>query len=221
MSLYRYVGVIAPGMSFPRRVALVAVARSLDVTTSVDEPIEELEAELRSLPEPVPSRAAIRRRVAETTADLEAKRERAATLRGRLQETADESIETEYRAAIRSLSEAETEHVAAVESLENARESARKARDVRDRRFRLEDRLANLRRTARTELVDAVSSDVDAALSRLPKRDPASFEDADSVSAALALARVGRLGTPIVLACRRFPDRGAAERWLGTPVYWV
>lgn len=219
MSLHRHVGIIAPGLSLSRRAALVATARSLDVTTSVDESIRETEAELRSLSEPVPPRAELRRRVAETAADLETKRERVATLRGRLRATDDGSVEAEYRDAIRDLSEAETEHTAATEALEAARDRARSARDVRDRRLRLEDRLENLERTARSELVSAVSPAVDAALSALPNRDPASFDGADPISAALALVRVARIEMPMVLACRRFPDRDSAERWLEAPVY--
>ena len=122
MSLHRHVGLIAPGLSIPRQAALVAVARSLNITTSVDGSIRETEAELRSLSESVPSRAELRRRVAETAADLETKRERVATLRGQLRATNDDSVEAEYRNAIRSLSEAETEHDAAMEALAAARD---------------------------------------------------------------------------------------------------
>jgi hypothetical protein len=219
--LYNHVGVIAPGLSLSRRRALVAAARSLEMTTSVEEAIDETEAELQSLSGSVPSRADARRRVAETSADLEAKRERVATIRGRLQETSDGSIQAEYRSAIRELSEAETEHAAAKEALNDARNRARNAWDTRDCRLRLEDRLRNLERTARAELRAAVSPAVEAALSALPNRDFASFESADPVSAALALVRTGRIETPVVLACRRFADRGAAERWLESPVYRI
>lgn len=219
MSLHRHVGLIAPGLSIPRQAALVAVARSLNITTSVDGSIRETEAELRSLSESVPSRAELRRRVAETAADLETKRERVATLRGQFRATNDDSVEAEYRNAIRSLSEAETEHDAAMEALAAARDRSRTARDVRDRRLRLEDRIKNLERTAQSELASAVSERVDTALSALPERDPPSFDGADPISAALALARVGRIETPIALACRRFPDRDSAERWLAAPVY--
>lgn len=221
MSLFDYVGVIAPGLSLSRRPALVATARSLDVATSVDESIREIEDELRSLPDPIPARTTLRRRVAETAADLETKRERVATIRGRLRETNDGSVEVEYRAAIRALSEAETEHAAAIEDLEAARDRARAARDTRDHRLRLEDRRENLKRTARDELVQEISPTVEAALSELPNRDPVSFEDADPVSAALALARAGLIEIPITLACRRFSGRDSAERWLDVPVYRI
>jgi hypothetical protein len=221
VSLYGYVGVIAPGLSLSRRDALVAAARSIGVETSVDSAIEELRSELRSLSEPVPSRADARRRVAETESQLQARRERVATIRGRMQEADDGDLEAEYRAAIRALSEAETEHAAATEALAEARERARSARDSRDRMFRLEDRLGNLKRRARRELVAEVTPAVDAAVSDLPDRETDSFRGADPVSAALALVRVGRIERPIVLACRRFPDRDSAERWLRAPVYRI
>lgn len=221
MSLHRYVAVIAPGMSFPRREALIATARSRGVTTSVDESIREIETELKSLPEPVPSRTELRRQVAETEANLEAKRERVATLRGRLQETDDGSIEDEYRAAIRSLSEAQTRHNAAVEALEEARNRARTVRNARERRLRLTDRLENLERTARSELVATIRPSVEAELCELPKRSFDSLDDADPVSTALVLVRIGVIETPITLACRRFPDRDTAERWLEAPVYRI
>jgi DNA repair exonuclease SbcCD ATPase subunit len=221
VSLYGYVGVIAPGLSLSRRDALVAAARSIGVETSVDSAIEELRSELRSLSEPVPSRADARRRVAETESQLQARRERVATIRGRMQEADDGDLEAEYRAAIRALSEAETEHAAATEALAEARERARRARDSRDRMLRLEDRLGNLKRRARRELVAEVTPAVDAAVSDLPDREADSFRSVDPVSAALALVRVGRIERPIVLACRRFPDRDSAERWLRAPVYRI
>lgn len=221
MNLHDHVAVIAPGLSLRRREALIATGRSLDVSTSVDSAIKGVREKLDSLPEPVPSRADARLQVAETATELEAKRERVATLRGRLQETDDGTVRAEYRRAIRELTEAETEHIAAKEALETARERARTARDSRDRRLRLEDRLGNLRRTARAELVEAVEPAANTATAAAPACDAETFREADPVSAALALARVGRIEKPIVLACRRFSNRDTAERWLETPVYRI
>jgi chromosome segregation ATPase len=219
VSLHEHVAVIAPGISLRRRAALVATARSLDVETSVDAEISAVRSRLRDAPEPVPPRREARRRVAETRSELEAQRERVATARGRMQAEDDDEDDTEYRAAIQALSEAETEHVAAREALAAAREQARAARDDRDERLRLEDRRDNLRRQARRELVASIRPAADAAVSALPAREVDGFEDAGGVSAALALARVARLERPVVLACRRFPDRDAAERWLRAPVH--
>jgi hypothetical protein len=214
-----HVAVIAPGLSLRRRAALVATARSLDVGASVDSEIDAIRSELRDAPEPVPPRREARRRVAETRSELEAKRERVATARGRMQAGNDDDGGSEYRAAIQALSEAETEHAAAREALATARERAQAARDERDQRLRLEDRLGNLQRQARRELVAAIRPAVDAAVSALPAREPDDFEDACGVSAALALVRVARIERPVVLACRRFPDRDTAERWLRAPVH--
>jgi len=217
VSLYRRVRLIAPGIDLDRPRALAAAARSRGETTSVDAALRETREALAGLsPPPVPDRAARRRRVTEMAADLERHRERVATLRGRVR--AGDDVDAEYRDAIRTLSEVETELAAAEEALETARERAREARDVRERRLRLQDRCSNLERTARGELRAAVLSDLEGALAALPARDPPSFEAADPVSAALALVRIGRIERPVTLACRRFPDRGSAERWLGTPV---
>lgn len=219
MSLYHHVSVVAPGMALRRRAALLATARSLGVTTSVDAELRAARERLADLEESVPSLAAARRRVAETGADLEGHRERVATLRGRLRERDDEALAEEYRGAIRSLSEAETEHAAAREALADARSAARSARDVRERRLSLEDRIGNLERTAREERVRQVRPAVEEALVDLPGRTVGAFPEADPVAAALAVVRVGRVRIPIVLACRRFPDAPTAESWLGTPVY--
>lgn len=219
MSLYDHVAVVAPGLTLDRREALVATTRSRGATTSVDDELRSARDRLADLGAPVPSLAAVRRQVAETEADLDAKRERVATLRGRLQETDDPALEDEYRSAIRALSEAETEHTAAREALADARERAREARDERETRFRLEDRVANLQRRAREELIDTVRPWADSAVRAVPGAEATSFEAAAPVTAALALVRVGRIRTPVVLACRRFERESAAEAWLGSPVY--
>ncbi|WP_181693008.1 hypothetical protein [Natronomonas sp. LN261] len=208
-------------MSLSRQDALVAAARSVGIETSVDAELRTLRTELETLPETVPSRIEARRRVAETASELEAKRERVATLRGWMQAAADDAIAAEYRSAIRTLSEAETEHAAAREGLAAVRRRARTARDARNRRLRIEDRLGNAERTARRELREAILPRVDAAVSELPGNTVGGYDDTDAVSAALALVRAGRTERPIVLACGRFPDRDTAERWLGAPAYRI
>lgn len=218
MSLRDHVGVVAPGLSLDRRAALVAAARSRGLTAGVDAELREARERLTDLGAPVPSLADARRRVAEADSDLEARRERVATLRGRLQESDDGAVAEEYRAAIRSLSEAETERAAAEEALAEARNRAREARDEREERLRLEDRVANLERRARQELADEVRLEVDAAVSAAPGAAASTYGTADSVTAALALVRVGRVRTPVVLACRRFAREVDAEAWLGAPV---
>lgn len=216
--LYDHVAVVAPGLALDRRRALAAAARSRGATTSVDGAIREARARLAGLAEPVPGLADARRRVARREADLEARRERVATLRGRTRESDDEAVLRSFRAAVGELSEAELEYQAAREALAERRAQARRVRDDREHRLRLEDRLGNLERTARRELVGEVQSVVDDAVAALPGGQAGSFDEADVVPAALALVRAGRVRTPVVLACRRFPDRATAESWLGAPV---
>lgn len=218
MSLRDHVGVVAPGLSLDRRELLVAVARSQGVTSAVDDELRAARGRLDDLGEPVPTLADARRRVAEAEAALDERRERVATLRGRLQATDDGAVADAYRAAIRDLSEAETERAAAGEALESARERAREARDEREKRLRLEDRVANLERRAREELVETVRPDVAEAVNAAPGADATGFETAVPVTAALAAIRAGRVRAPVVLACRRFESAAAAETWLGAPV---
>lgn len=224
MTLYDHVAVVAPGLDVDRRAALAAAARSRGVTTSVDDELAAARDRLADLDESVPSPAAARRAVADAESDLTAHRERVATLRGRLEAGSDGGTEAEpavretYRDAVRALSELETEYQAAKERLRTARERARRARDVRERRLGLQDRIGNLERTARDELVAAVRADVDAAVTQVPDGAAASYEAAGPVTAALALVRVGVVRRPVVLACRRFQDAPSAESWLEAPV---
>lgn len=217
MRLHDHVDVVAPGLDLRRRRALAAAARSRGASTSVDEDLRATRDRLRDLGEPVPSLEEARRRVARAESVLDAERERVATLRGRMRES-DGDVASAFRDAIGDLSEAELEYEAAREALAERRTRARRARDLRERRLRLEDRLGNLERTAREELIETVRPAVDAAVPAVPGSGAAAFADADPVTAALALLRVGRVRTPVTLACRRFADEAHAEAWLGTPV---
>lgn len=218
MTLYDHVTLVAPGLTLDRRAALAAAARSLGITTSVDDDLRDARERLAGLDEPVPSPAEVRHEVAETEADLAEHRERVATLRGRLQATDDDGLAADYRRAVRTLSELETEHIAARERLAAARERARDARDVREHRLHFQDRVDNLARTAREELVAAVRPDVDAAVPAVPGSEADCYQGAGPVTAALALLRVGVVRPSVVLACRRFPDAATAEAFLETPV---
>lgn len=190
---------------------------------SVDTELRDVRERLEELGEPtsMPSLTDARRRFAETESILEAERERVATLRGRLQQAGqdDPDVVEAYRTAVRELSEAETEHAAARESLEGIRLRARIARDEREQRLRLKDRIANLERRARAELVAAIHPDVERTVQSVPGSRATTFDEATPVTAALALIRVGVVRSPVVLACRRFPDASSAESWLRAPVY--
>jgi chromosome segregation ATPase len=220
VNLTAQVGVIGPGLTLDRRAALVSAARSRGVTTRVDEELAAARQRLETLEVSTPeaSLEAAKRRVAATESTLEAKRERVAMLRGRMQEATDEGVAAEYQNAIRALSELETEHAAARERLAEVRGRARSARDTRERRLQLEDRIANLERTAREECIGKIRPRVDEAMLDVPGSSADSFTAADPVTAALAVVHVGRVHTPVVLACRRFPDAAAAESWLAAPV---
>jgi hypothetical protein len=218
VSLVDRIGVVAPGLSFDRRGVLAAVARSRGLESEADSALDTAREQLADIEESVPSLADARRRVAETEADLEAERERVAMLRGRATESDDESVAAVYREAIAALSEAETEYAAAHEALETVRRRARSARDRRERRLELQDRVRNLERRARSELAEEVRPAVDETVPTVPDSAAATFADAEPVTAALAALRVGRPKTPVVLACGRFSDASHASAWLHAPV---
>lgn len=172
-----------------RRHAMAAVARSRGHRAPNREQVETLADRLGALDPPAATLTAARERVAEAGADVTA-----------------------------ALSEAETERAAAEQALERARRRAREARDARERRLELEDRVANERRESRAALADAVRERVDAAVVAVPGTSATRLADADPVTARLALARVARLDAPVVLAARRFLDAAAAVGWLDAPV---
>jgi chromosome segregation ATPase len=189
-----------------------------------DDEIESLRDELGAIETPEVAIEDARRRLAEATGQTQELRERMATLRGRLQErtardgdVADIRDELETTAA--RLSEVETERAAAEQRLDRARARRREANAVRDRRLELEDRIGNLERDARATLVDRVRERYETALREVP--DGPEFGDPFAVPAAvaaLAIARIGRLVTPIVYDGARFETATRAAVWLGTPV---
>lgn len=232
-SVHEHVGLVdgRPGQDVrrvQRRVALAAVARSRGHRAPNRDRIDRLERRLADQDPPAVDVRAARERAARTGADVEQRRERVAALRGRveaLREASDEAAAAEAAAdladAATALSEAETERAAAEQTLDRARERAREAREAREHRFDLEDRLANARREARAALADEICDRVVAAVVATPGGRARGLGDADPVTARLALARVARLSAPVVLAARRFPDATAASDWLGAPVIRV
>lgn len=230
-------GFVRPGMGLATRTALAAAGRSRGLSTPVADELDAVRAEMAAVDERLAaSDAPVVRPETEPSSpdtDRERLRERVAELRGRVQalEAADRDpgdARSRLRDAARRLSELETERVAAVET----RERARERRDLRDRRFRLEDREANLERDARAHLVDELRGEYAAALDSLAAigadstgATPAATDhvdgdpfEVDPVSAALAVLRVARIRVPVVLAVDRFDGPAAAARWLGAPV---
>ena len=168
-----------------------------------------------------------RRRLAEAGADVERLREEVATIRGRLQARRDvsadtDAVEAELAERMSRLTEAETDRVAAEQAHEAAERRAREVRAIRQRRLRLQDRVANRRRDARRALVDRVADDFVEAVSAVPgdasvRTDPLAVEG-DPVAAAFAAVRVADLRAPVLDPTARFRSVEAAAAALDCPV---
>lgn len=214
--LFERVGHVHPEMGLRVRTALAEAARTRGLTAPQDDRLARLRAEREAidLDDDGPQRASA------PTEDPEALRERVATLRGRVRaleaEGEDpEAARADLRAAAAKLSAAETTRIAAAES----RRQSRAQRDRRDRRMRLDDRIANLERDARSALVDQVRERYERAVFALdPTADP--FDAAPPV-AALAVLRVGSIDAPVVLETDRFATPAAAAAWIEGPVIRV
>jgi len=223
---------VVPDSTLSVRAALAAAARSRGLTSPVDDALGEAAADLATVDPPPVDCETARRRVAEAGEREAALAERVSELRGRVEalETAAsegdaDAADDERTAAIRELSEVRTERIAAEQALERARETARAARDARERRLRLEDRVANLRRTARAHLAGTMSEEFVGAVAAVPgdgrvTGSPADFEG-DPVTAALAVVRVAAVDAPVVLGCDRFASATAAAERLDAPVLHV
>lgn len=197
-----------PPTSFDRRGALAAAARSLGHESPASDRLADIREELASLPAPGVDLRSARRRVAEAGAEEERLRERVAELRGRLRARREtgadvEAVRAELSDAVARLSEVETERIAAEQALERAEAEARSARDRRERRLELEDRVANLERTVRADLAAAVWDRFREALDAVPGAATAGDEpgayDGDDATAALAVARLAPLDAPVVV----------------------
>lgn len=231
--VHEHVGGVTAGMDLSVRSALAAAARSRGVTAPQDDRIETLRERLATFdPEPVSTRKQ-RRAVAEAGETVEQLRERVAALRGRVRalEEADADAgdaRADLSTAVQRLSEAETDRIAAEQRFDAARAAARETRDARDRRLRLEDRLANCEREARSHLIERVAPDFAEAVAAVPGGDTATtaasatteplLPDVQPVTGALAVARVADLSAPAVLACDRFETPARAADWLDAPV---
>lgn len=225
--VHDHVGSIHPGMGLRTRTALARAARSKGLGTPCDDDLATARERLAELGVEEGDVAAHRRAVADATAETERLRERVAAVRGKLQAARERGTEAagaaaDLEAAIRELSEVETEGAAARQRFRRAREDARQRRDRHERSRRLEDRIANLERDARTHLVERMADRYAAAVADAPGSGGAADPfDADPVTAALAIARVAALSAPVVLACGRFDSAAAASRWLDAPVVRV
>ena len=222
------VGVLHRGVSVSLRAAVAAAARSRGARTRHDDDLKAAEAELSDLAAPDVDLEGARERVSETAADVQRLRERVARASGRVgarrEDGAAETAEAALDEATRELAAVETEHHAAREALERARQRARAARDDRERRLELEDRLANLRRDARRALAERWSARFERALAALPfPGDPAAPTEFDGPgwAGACAAARLAAPGAPLVVGDDLFEESTRASAALDAPVVLV
>ncbi|SDX93612.1 DUF7856 family protein [Halopenitus persicus] len=187
---------------------LAIAARERGHTASVDARLARRRRRLHGIDPPTVDVAEARRRVAETGAEIDRLRERAATIRGELtarRELGEDrgDVREELEGTLAELSEAETSRIAATQDLDRARREARRARDRRERRLELADEVANLERSARRELVEAVHPTFRSALERLPVTVqpgswPTEVRGSSVVAELVAIAIAGRRA-PVVL----------------------
>ncbi|AXG08685.1 DUF7856 family protein [Haloplanus rubicundus] len=220
-----------PPETFDRRAALAAAARALGHASPARSALDEARSELADLSAPSVDVDAARRRVAETGEKEERLRERVAELRGRLQARREidadtTAVEAQLNEATSRLAEAETERIAAEQALERAEAVARDARDSRERRLELEDRVANREREIRRDLAAAVWDRFRAAIRSVPGTAtvgaaPGTY-DGDRVTAALAVARLAPLDAPVVVdGLDRIDGAEAAASILEAPVIYI
>lgn len=228
---HEHVGYVRPDASVSIRTALAAAARSRGLAAPQDDELATVREELADLEPPAVEVEEAREQVAAVEeADLQRLREEVAAHRGAISERSELDADSEPASerlteAAGRLSEVETEKLAAEEALRRARERAREARDVREQRFRLQDRAANLERAAREHLAGRLREEFAAAVEavpgagRVPGR-PSSFEG-DDVTAVLAVARVAELRAPVVVDGELFERARDAADVFGAPVIRV
>lgn len=205
------------------RTELAAAARSRGLTSSVATELTTLHESIDSIEIPSVDLEGPRKRLADATGEEERLEERVAATRGSVQARREvdadptESL-ADLEAAAAELSAARTERIAAEQALERARERAATARDRRERRLELRDRLENRRRDARTELATRTYPAFSQALSAVPggpsaePGDAPSAYDGPSLAASFAAVRVSGMDGPVALG----PDAVTAfERWDG------
>ena len=225
-------GRVPTGTSLQRELA--AAARSRGHESSASDELGRLRGEIAAIEVESADLAAARRRVAEASGEEERLKERVAALRGdararrAVEAETDETLD-ELESAAAELSNAQTERIAAEQALERARERAAAARDERERRLKLEDRLRNRQREARRELAAEVYPAFRDALGTVPGGDPSSFGsgpseyDGPRLAASLAAVRIADLDAPVTLgreAARWLAERGSRspETVLDAPV---
>lgn len=211
--LHGRVGVVTPDVSVQPKTALAVAARSQGLSAPQDDRVEALRAERDAVEIPaVPATPD-----APPADDVTRLRERVAALRGEVQTLESTGHDpTEARDRLRDvagrLAEVETERAAR----QQASERLRAVRDARERRLRIEDRLANAEREARSHLVEQLRQQfTDAVGSLVETDDPV---DAPPDVLALAILRVGDVDAYAIVCVDRFDSPRASAEWLDAPV---
>ena len=220
--LHEYVGHVHPAMGLRTGTALAAAARSRGATTRFDDAIAACRDRLDAMQ---PARPSLPDQPTPVPADdILALRERVAAQRGRVdaRESADsadaEAARADLRETVAELTERVTEQTAAEQARERRRDVARSYRDALAERRRLADRLANLRREARADLVEQFADPFAAAVDTVPGSTPTNPFDADPVTAALAVLSLADVSAPVVLEVNRFPTPLDAAARLDVPL---
>ncbi|MFC5136223.1 MULTISPECIES: hypothetical protein [Haloferacaceae] len=201
-------GRLPTGTSLRRELA--AAARSRGLESSLADEIATVHADLTTIEVPAIDLESARRRLADATGEEDRLKERVATARGDVRaRRAVDADPTEaladLEAAAAELAEAQTARIAAEQALERERERAAAARDVRERRLALRDRLENRKRDAREELALAAYAEFREALSTVPGGDPvdagtrpSEYEGSD-LAASFAAIRIAEIEGPVAL----------------------
>lgn len=212
--IHAHIARLGPEIEIDRTAALAAVGAVRGIETPHDDDLAAARESLRSLSAPAVDTEALRaarRRAAEAGSETERLRERVATLRGKVtalrEEGDDDAVadaETSLSAATRRLSEASTDRVAAAQRLSMLEERAQRARDERERRLRLEDRVGNLERAVRSARADAVAPEFRDARRRIGSLEWSVAEilgpDArPELRDALAVAAIAPFRAPVVV----------------------
>lgn len=216
------------------RTELAAAARSRGRSSSFAAEIATIRESMTAIEVPTVDLEGVRRRLATVSGEEERLTERVAAARGdvRARRSVDADVAgalADLEDAAAALSDARTERIAAEQALERARERVATARDARERRLALRDRIRNRRRDARSELATGIHAAFRDALSAVPEGDRADAGAApteyvgSTVAASLASVRVADLDGPVVLeadAAAAFdaPDGRDPETTLDVPV---
>lgn len=220
--VFEHVDHVEPTTRVSRRTAVAAAARSRGQESSLDDEIRECNRELATFDVPAADVPAAVEAVADAAADVDSLRDRVARLGGVVaaSDTDPEGVaaaQSSLRDAAAELAAAETTHHAARQELARVRDRQRAANDARERRLTIEDRLANLQRAARRELVERNVDRTRRALDAIPAWPGAT----DDARLALAVARNAAVRAPIVVEDGPFRTPGQARACLAAPVVLI